>query len=56
MNLCFLYFIFNKKTSPVFRWTGRPVSQNDSKESNSCTTEDYDPAFCDSRGYVRSTT
>ena len=48
-----LYFIsITKKTSPVFRWTGRILGQNDTKEVNTCTSDDFDPEFCESRGYV----
>ena len=56
MIWCFFYIFYfhhnETKTSPVFRWTGRILGQNDSKEVNTCTSDDFDPEFCESRGYV----
>ena len=48
----FIFYFHNEKTSPVFRWTGRILGQNDTKEVNTCTSDDFDPEFCESRGYV----
>ena len=55
MIWCFFYIFYfhnETKTSPVFRWTGRILGQNDTKEVNTCTSDDFDPEFCESRGDV----
>ena len=47
-----IFYFHNEKTSPVFRWTGRILGRNDTKEVNTCDSDDFDPEFCESRGYV----
>jgi len=50
--------LYDNKISSIYpdafdgltKWTGRVVGQNDSKESNTCTSDDFDPEFCESRG------
>ena len=52
LMLLIFYFHNKQKTSPVFRWTGRILGRNDTKEVNTCDSDDFDPEFCESRGYV----
>ena len=46
----------NKKHSPVFRWTGRQVNQSDNSltDDKACPPDDFEPQFCDTRGWDAS--
>ena len=42
--------------SPVFRWTGRQVNQSDNNltDDKACPPDDFEPQFCDTRGWDAS--